>query len=254
MNKRSDRQKPQDTALLQYSRKLCECTNRLHVKKTASKHLKKVNTLASEKKLWTHPVTYSGILLLGILSFFFIDRPLALFFHPLNHGAWRDFWKGVTLAGQSEWYLVSGLVFSAWFHKRNKKKARAALFLFSTVAVSGLTADLFKFILGRARPKLFLNEGVYGFDVFHGHFEHAWTSFPSGHSATALSVALTLSLLLPRFRVPLLIGAALVLASRIILCQHYLSDVIAGSLLGGMTVTMLFQRYFHTAFDETRTD
>lgn len=213
----------------------------------------KAKSLVPGKKLRKPLVTYSGILLLCVLLFFFIDRPLALFFQPLNQGPWRDFWKAVTLAGQSEWYLVTGLALYAWFRKRDRKRSRASFFLFSSVAVSGLTADLLKFILGRARPKLFFKEGIYGFDFFHGHIEHAWTSFPSGHSATALSVALTLSILYPRFRTGLIFTGVVIAASRCVLCQHYLGDVAAGSALGALTVSLLYQRYFHTAFDETRT-
>jgi len=194
----------------------------------------------------------SAALLFCVVSFFFFDKTLTLYLDHYNQGLWRDFWKTLTRAGQSEWYLVTGITLYALFRKRNRQLSRAGLFLFSTVAISGLVADILKFILGRARPKLLLQEGIYGFEPFQGHFEHAWTSFPSGHSATALSVAMTLSLLLPRFRLLFMAGAILVVASRVILCQHYLSDVIAGSMLGFITVVLLYQRYFHTPADETR--
>jgi membrane-associated phospholipid phosphatase len=187
-----------------------------------------------------------------VVSFFLVDKTLILYLDQFNHGLWRDFWKTLTRAGQSEWYLVTGLALYAWFRKRNRQLSQAGLFLFSTVAVSGLLADILKFLLGRARPKLFLQQGIYGFDFFHGHFDHAWTSFPSGHSATALSIAMTLSLLLPRFRLVYMAGAVLVISSRVILCQHYLSDVIAGSILGFITAVLLYQRYFRTAPDENR--
>jgi membrane-associated phospholipid phosphatase len=194
----------------------------------------------------------SAALLFCVVSFFFFDKTLTLYLDQFNRGFWRNFWKTMTRAGQSEWYLVTGIILYAGFRKQNRQLSRAGLFLFSTVAVSGLVADILKLILGRARPKLFLQQNIYGFDFFQGHFEHAWTSFPSGHSATAMSVAMTLSLLLPRFRLVFMAGAILVVASRVILCQHYLSDVIAGSMLGFITVVLLYQRFFHTPADETR--
>ncbi|NTU52630.1 MAG: phosphatase PAP2 family protein [Chlorobiaceae bacterium] len=206
-----------------------------------------------ERRLRDHTLLLSATLLFCVASFFLFDRALTLSFQPLNHGLWRAFWKAVTLAGQSEWYLIGGLVVYAWFRKRNREKAKSGLFLFSTVAVSGILADIFKFILGRARPKLFLQQGIFGFEPFQGHIEHAWTSFPSGHSATALSVALTLSLLFPRLRPVFIVTAMLVAASRVVLCQHYLSDVAAGSVLGVMTVTLLYQHYFRFACDKTST-
>lgn len=193
------------------------------------------------------------LLLFCIVSFFSFDRQLILFLQPFNHGQWQLVWNTITLAGQSEGYLVAGLALQAWFRKKNRITAGAGLFLFSSVAVSGLAVNAFKVILGRARPKLFLQQGIYGFDFFHLHFEHPWTSFPSGHSATALSAAMTLSLLFPRYRLMFMSGALLVATSRVVLCQHYLSDVVAGSMLGVLTTTLLYQRYFRSQLNESRT-
>lgn len=195
----------------------------------------------------------AATLLFGLLSFFFFDQPLTLFFHQLDIGLWHSIWKAITKAGQSEWYLVGGLLLFAGFWKWNRWLSLSGLFLFSTVAVSGLASDLAKVILCRARPKLFLQQGIYGFDLFGWHFDHAWQSFPSGHSATALSAALTLSLLFPRFRPVFVIAGSTIAASRVVLCQHYLSDIVAGSALGAVTVALLYQRYFRNALDETGT-
>ncbi len=192
-------------------------------------------------------------LLFCAISFFLFDQSLTLFFRQFNTGLWRDIWKAITKAGQSEWYLVGGLLLFAGFRKQNRRLSAGGLLLFSAVAASGLTADILKFILGRARPKLLLQQGIYGFDLFGWHLEHAWQSFPSGHAATALSAALSLSLLFPRFKPAFLAGAMLIAASRVVLCQHYLSDIVAGSALGAATVALLYQRYFRNAFDETAT-
>lgn len=195
----------------------------------------------------------AATLLFCLLSFFFFDQPLTLFFHRFDTGVWHKTWKAITRAGQSEWYLVGGLLLFAGFWKWNRWLSLSGLFLFSTAAVSGLASDLAKVILCRSRPKLFLQQGIYGFDLFGWHFDHAWQSFPSGHSATALSAALTLSLLFPRFRPVFIIAGSTIAASRVVLCQHYLSDIVAGSALGAVTVALLYQRYFRNALDETGT-
>ena len=57
-------------------------------------------------------------------------------------------------------------------------------------------------------------------------------SFPSGHASGAFALAVSLGLLVPRARIPALALATLVGLSRIWLGVHYLSDVIAGALLG----------------------
>ena len=58
-------------------------------------------------------------------------------------------------------------------------------------------------------------------------------SFPSGHSITAFAVAVPLSYYFPTAAPVLLTLAVSVALSRIILGMHFLTDVIAGSLLGG---------------------
>lgn len=186
----------------------------------------------------------AAILLFCVVSMVFFDQPLTLFFHQLDTGAWHTSWKAVTKAGQSEWYLIGGLAMFAWFRKRNRQLSIKGLFLFTTVAGSGLTADLLKFVFGRARPKLLLHDGIYGFKPFGHAFNHAWQSFPSGHAVTALSAALSLSLLLPRFQPVFIIVGITIAVSRVVLCQHYLSDIVAGSALGVVTVVLLQPRFF----------
>jgi membrane-associated phospholipid phosphatase len=178
------------------------------------------------------------------VSFFLLDGPIARLVYQ-NHTALTDsIFRPVTKLGESQGYLVAGALLYLLYRTRRPWMANAWLFLFSSVAVSGLASDLLKIILGRARPKLFLNDGIYGFDFFH--LEHAWTSFPSGHATTALSAAVSLSLLYPRFR-PLFLAAGFLIAlSRIMLSQHYLSDVIAGGCLGTATVYLLYRSYFQS--------
>lgn len=57
-------------------------------------------------------------------------------------------------------------------------------------------------------------------------------SFPSGHTITAFAVAVSLSMFYPTLAVGLLFCALSVGASRILLGMHFLSDVLAGALVG----------------------
>ncbi len=186
-----------------------------------------------------------------IAAWFLLDVRLALFFRQFTSGPWLGFWNAVTMAGQSEWYLVGGFALFIALRRSNRGASLSGLFLFASVAVSGLAADLLKAIFGRARPMLLFEQGIFGLGGLH--YEHEWTSFPSGHSATALSAAWSLSLLFPRFKPLFLAAGLLIAASRMVLTQHYLSDVAAGSMLGVVTVILLYQRYFRTALDEART-
>ena len=57
-------------------------------------------------------------------------------------------------------------------------------------------------------------------------------SFPSGHTMTAFAVAISLSLFYPSFLAVLLFCAFSIGVSRILVGMHFLSDVIAGAILG----------------------
>jgi len=69
---------------------------------------------------------------------------------------------------------------------------------------------------------------------------HCWShilppdqfSFPSGHSITAFAIGVSVGLFYPTLLAPLLFLALSVAASRLILGMHFLSDVIAGCLIG----------------------
>jgi undecaprenyl-diphosphatase len=57
-------------------------------------------------------------------------------------------------------------------------------------------------------------------------------SVPSGHTMTAFAVAIPLSLFYPTLTIGLLFCALSIAMSRILLGMHFLSDVVAGALIG----------------------
>ena len=194
---------------------------------------------------WSIAVT--AVILLCILSYIFIDIQVALWFHTHNNRLAHDLFNVITDFGESQWYLIAGILLFAVFRKSNPGRAYSGLFLSISVAVSGIGADIFKYLAGRARPTIYFTEHLYGFNCFH--YEYEWTSFPSGHAATAFSAAIVLSTLYPRWRFLFLLSGALIAFSRILLTQHYVSDVIAGSLLGIVSSILLYNLYFKTTLD-----
>jgi len=65
-------------------------------------------------------------------------------------------------------------------------------------------------------------------------------SFPSGHTITAFAVAVTLGEFYPMLLPGLLLCAASIAASRILLGMHFLSDVVVGAALGMLLAFISF--------------
>jgi undecaprenyl-diphosphatase len=102
-----------------------------------------------------------------------------------------------------------------------------AVFAAALAVLAGtLTFKMLKRAVGRKRPCAIQ--------------PHCWAnllppdqfSFPSGHSITAFAVAISLGVFYPAALPVLMFCAASVAVSRVLLGMHFLSDVIAGSLLG----------------------
>jgi len=177
------------------------------------------------------------------LSMLFLDRPLILWVDHVDVPS--TLVKGVSELGKSQWYLVGALVaYPMW--PRASGKARISL-LFWSVALSGILVDLVKVLLARPRPELFLEHGLYGFDFLR--VQASYLSFPSGHTATAFSVGACLALFWPRGRVVFLAGAASIGTARILLAQHYPSDVFVGAWFGTFTVLWLNRNKKHSIND-----
>jgi len=194
---------------------------------------------------WT---LYAVLTVVGIaIAIAFVDRPVALIFHQASPPV-ADAFRAVTRFGVSTYYLIgtAALTLAFWlvgrlgegrWATRLGAAAVVPLFLFLSIAVSGLITDLLKVVFGRARPKLLFANETFGFDWW-GTKADFW-SFPSGHATTVVAIAAALYCLWPRF-LPLYIGfAVLVSLSRAVVGAHYVSDVIAATFIAIATTAYL---------------
>lgn len=132
--------------------------------------------------------------------------------------------------------VLSATIFSwALFLLSSRKSIRTFprsffLSLGLTLPLSFLMKDYLKYIFGRPLPSLWLYQpDSFGFHWFYGA---PFNSFPSGHMAVFTAIALCLGRCGPRFKKAatgflILLGLALLFTNR-----HFLSDVIAGFLVG----------------------
>ena len=172
--------------------------------------------------------------LAGVIAFTiayeWIDIPLARTLQNIDPTT-RAIFGFITRLGEGGVYLVPlGLVFLWAWLKRESLWAMRAGFVFVALAVPGILADIAKPVFARARPVLLFRENLFGFTWGSPH-ANAW-SFPSGHSVTVAALAVALYAIYPAAWPAYALLALVVMASRIILDQHYLSDVIAGFYIG----------------------
>jgi undecaprenyl-diphosphatase len=107
--------------------------------------------------------------------------------------------------------------------------------MFVSVLVTAAIVMLIKFTVRRRRP-----EGEWG-GLYRKTDPH---SFPSGHAARATMLAVTALILGPNwFGWLLILWAPLVILARVAMGVHYLSDVLAGAMLGGGLGFILLRIY-----------
>lgn len=177
----------------------------------------------------------------------FADRPVNAW-AVAQHGPVIDALRAITQIGNSRWYLVSlpvVIVGAMWLRGRAgglaalrlERIAGVAAYVFAAVAVSGIAANVIKLPIGRARPKLWDQEGIFGLSPFS--LDHDFQGFPSGHATTLFALAAALGCLTPRLRLPLYLIAAVLAFSRVAVNAHYPSDLVGGAMVGVASALLL---------------
>lgn len=151
----------------------------------------------------------------------------------LHHPFIVVFFYGVTGLGNL------GLVWFGYaaYYKWHRKQAKQALLIVAALLCTSLMVDgVIKHIISRPRP----------FDTYSTitpMLIHPTSySFPSGHASTSFASAVMIALVDSKVGKSALLIAAFIALSRLVLCVHYPSDVIAGMLLGTGIASLLYKR------------
>ena len=182
-----------------------------------------------------------------LICYFWIDRPVAFFVYRHHINTIKVFrWLTYPPPEVQNWsalILTILVVRRAWgpFLRWQKVLLVACLSL--------IVADDFRIslgdVFGRYWPQTWTHDnpsligtGTYGFHPFQRGDDIG--SFPSGHACRILGFAAVWMIAMPRSRTVQIIAIVLcapMLVSLVAMNYHFVSDVIAGSVLGGLVAT-----------------
>lgn len=135
-------------------------------------------------------------------------------------------------SGDSWFWFAALIIF--WFFSNTLWKQWEVVEFFGILGLAGVVLAI-KFLVRRKRP-----EGEWG-GIYRNTDPH---SFPSGHAARSFLIAVVGTALAPPWLAAALwVWAPLVALARVAMGVHYLSDVVAGALLGVIVGVIGLQIY-----------
>jgi len=182
-------------------------------------------------------ILYYMFLSVGALLLILFEKGDILLWVNKNHCSFQDlFYKYWTHLGDGLAFAILIIIFLLLNYYR------AIMIVFAVISQTIIIQGLKRFVFSDVvRPKLFFeNFGelyqVAGVDI------HGYNSFPSGHTATAFTIAVLLSLFFKnRYATGLLmIMSIMVGLSRVYLLQHFFVDIYFGSIIGFLNGVIVY--------------
>ena len=172
----------------------------------------------------------------GIILIIFTKGSIHLAINSFNTPIMDFFFKYATNLGDG---LAAAIIAIIVLYKKYKG---AFLIGFGAI-LSGFIVQLIKRTLfsGAVRPSEYF-KGIAELHTIPGVELYSFNSFPSGHSATAICICLSLALLTDNKKLQVLLSfmGILLAFSRVYLSQHFLVDIYFGALIGFVTTILLW--------------
>ncbi|MDI9348959.1 MAG: phosphatase PAP2 family protein [Candidatus Symbiobacter sp.] len=207
------------------------------------------------------------VLILIALTLILVDVPASHLAYQLSPVP-RQFFKEISDIALGKWYLVGMPLLAVMLvaaaavmrfsrHHRAERKlinwVSIPAMIWVAVVLSGLAANLMKWVIGRYRPEVYFLAGPDDARFGLHYFSHAYlqNSFPSGHTTTAFAVATCLWLFWPRGGFAFLAFGLVVAVTRVLAGAHWPSDVVAGGFVGFASAIMLHRIMNRYGWGET---
>jgi len=186
-------------------------------------------------------VPYIAFLIAGLFAIIFLDKgEFFLFVNSNAGGFWDYFFFYSTYLGDGYTYLIVVIV---------ALLIRVRYFAIGVLsyASSGIAAQILKRIFDVPRPWKFFCKA----DWLHLPLDikpHSHHSFPSGHTASAFSLFMFLSLFIRNkaLKATFFLCALITAISRVYLVQHFFIDVYIGSILGVFFTVIVYYIFINS--------
>ncbi len=187
---------------------------------------------------------YLILWVMGLVWTFIIGKPsVHLYLNQFHHPLADDFFRWATKLGEA--YVFVGVIVITLFIKFRHTLFFLASFLSSFILVQFLKKVVFSSI---ERPTKYFEHDTTLLYLVDGVTFHHFQSFPSGHTAAGFSICTALALWLPKkmksYSTFILILAFLIGYSRVYLSQHFMIDVLTGSVIA-VTFSLIWYPNFY---------
>lgn len=142
-------------------------------------------------------------------------------------------------------WIVLGLVMLCF-----KRTRTAGIVMLASLALGFVLNDfILKNLFARERP-IFQSEQLYNWLLQTGYEMPDGFSFPSGHSMGSFACAIVLVYFYKWRATPAVVVASLISISRVYMCAHFPTDVLAGALFGTIIaiIAIIYYKLFWQKF------
>jgi membrane-associated phospholipid phosphatase len=180
------------------------------------------------------------LLAAGLVLAIYSKPDIHIWLNSYNSGFFDGVFKYVTFFGNGIFVICIGVLLLFY-------SLRSSVFVLTAYLSTGLIVQILKqFVFaGYQRPVKYFQNTVHlhlvdGVSLLSGH------SFPSGHSASAFALFLSLAIISRNryLQVICFILASTVAYSRVYLSQHFLGDIFAGSMIGVIGTLALYPVFY----------
>ena len=179
-------------------------------------------------------------LLIASFSYIFLDKLVSIGIHDSDAfaGSIATFGNIFTAAFEPKIWVVVGFLATVLCIYKYIKNGDVSdkLYTFSlTMIMTTIIITILKVVVARYRPEVLIQSDQYGFHWFS--MKKLYNSMPSGHTALSFAGLLAIANFFTKKWVTIvaIVLATLIAISRVLVLDHYLSDVIVAAYIGSFT-------------------